>query len=263
MIPMVSNHPVVQPSAGRAFSGVWRLTWRRFFNTGQVLVLAGTIVLLIALSLIRIRYGQVADLIPWLVQFYLGFVIPVMAFITGAAAIRDEMKSGSADYVLTRPVRRSHLVAFKFISQLICSQIFYLVVLVSLLGLAVVVQAPSIGSAAPRLLIAQITALTCFSGLGFLFGVLSERYLVLGIVYAATVEMAVGRIPTQLNQLSMTHQLGALLQPLDPNGSVFLATPAGATTVVPLLLGYALVFVAVCAVVFSRREMIGAAGRAT
>ncbi|MEO6004343.1 MAG: ABC transporter permease [Opitutus sp.] len=261
MMPATSVQPVVQPHPGRAFSGVWRLTSRRFFTPGQALLLLGTFVLLGGLSLIRIRYGQVGDFFPWIAQFYLGFVIPVMAFISGAAAIRDEMKSGTADYVLTRPVRRSHLVAFKFIAQLVCSQLFYLVVLASLLGLAMAMRVPSIGSAAPRLLIAQVTALTCFSALGFLFGVLSERYLVLGIVYAATVEVGIGRIPTQLSQLSMSHQLGGLLQPLDPTGSVL--APASAAVVVPLLVGYAFVFIGLCAVLFSRREMIGAAGRAT
>ncbi|HTO04059.1 MAG TPA: ABC transporter permease subunit, partial [Opitutus sp.] len=180
----------------------------------------------------------------------------------GAAAIRDEMKPSTTDYVLTRPVRRVHLVGFKFLSHLVCLQLFYLVVLVALLGSAMAIHVPDVVSAAPRLLLAQAIALTSFSALGFLFGAITSRYLVLGIIYAGTVEIAIGHIPTQLNHLSMSHQLSTLLQPLGAEGMGFVASTTGGWTIVALLLGYSAAFVTLCAIVFSRRELVGA-GRAS
>lgn len=247
----------IRPNLGRAFGGIWRLTWGRFRTTGQLLLLLGMVTLLILLGLVRIRNGQEEDFIPWTADFYLGFLVPVMAFLAGAAAIRDEMKSSTTDYVLTRPVRRVHLVGFKFISQLICIQLFYLVVLLAMLGLALVIHVPDVISAAPRLLLAQAITLTSFSALGFLFGAITSRYLVLGIIYAGTVEIAIGHIPTQLNHLSMSHQLSALLQPLGAEGMGFVTSTTSAWAIVGLLLGYSAAFIALCAIVFSRREMVG------
>lgn len=253
--------PAVRPNPLRAFGGVWRLTWQSFSTRGRLVLLVGMVLLLSLLSLVRIRHGQESDFLPWTVEFYLGFILPVMAFLSGAAALRDEMKSSTADYVLTRPIRRIHLVIFKYLSHLVCIQLFYLIVLGGLIGLALGIHIPDILSAVPRLLLAQFTALTCFSGLGFLFGVLTERYLILGILYAGAVEMAIGHIPTQLNAISMSRQLMTLLHPLNPNASVFFTGTASAVEVVAALLGYATIFVGLCAMVFSRREMIGAAGR--
>ena len=247
----------LRPNPGRAFGGIWRLTWGRFRTTGQLLLLLGMITLLILLSLVRIRNGQEEDFVPWTADFYLGFIVPVMAFLAGAAAIRDEMKSSTTDYVLTRPVRRVHLVGFKFLSHLMCIQLFYLVALGAMLGFAMVIHIPDIVSAAPRLLLAQAIALTSFSALGFLFGALTSRYLVLGIIYAGTVEIAIGHIPTQLNHLSMSHQLSALLQPLGGEGMGFVTSTTSAWAIVGLLLGYSAAFIALCAIVFSRREMVG------
>ena len=167
------------------------------------------------------------------------------------------MKSSTTDYVLTRPVRRVHLVGFKFFSHLVCIQLFYLIVLAALLGLAIGIHVPDVLSAAPRLLLAQALALTGFSALGFLFAAITSRYLVVGIIYAGTVEIAVGHIPTQLNHLSMSHQLSALLQPLGAEGMGFVTSNTSGWSIVALLLGYSAAFVALCAIVFSRREMVG------
>ena len=248
----------MRPHPLRAFGGIWRLTWRRFCTPGQWLLLAGTLVLLGLLGLLRMRQGHESEFLPWMAQFYVGFILPVMAFLAGASAIRDEMKSSTADYVLTRPIRRVHLVVFKYLSHLACLQLFYLVVLGSLLALALSIQVPDLAQTAPRLVLAQLAALSAFSALGFLFGVITERYLVLGFVYAGTVEMAIGRIPTQLNHLSMTRQLSDLVSLPDASGLAVLAGPVSAWSVVALLFGYTALFIALCAILFSRRELAGA-----
>lgn len=260
MNPPVSDSPAltVRPHPLRAFGGIWRLTWRRFCTPGQWLLLVGTLAVLGLLGFLRVRHGHEDEFLPWMAQFYVGFILPVMAFLAGASAIRDEMKSSTADYVLTRPVRRVHLVVFKYLSHLACLQFFYLVVLGSLLGLALFIPVPDVVPTAARLVLAQFTALSAFSALGFLFGVITERYLVLGFIYAGTVEMAIGRIPTQLNHLSMTRQLSNLVSPPDASGFAFLAGPVSAWSVVVLLFGYAAFFIALCAIVFSRRELAGA-----
>ena len=260
MNPLVSDSPplTVPPHPWRAFGGIWRLTWRRFCTPGQWLLLGGTVVVLGLLGLLRVRYAKEAEYLPWLAQFYIGFILPVMAFLAGASAIRDEMKSSTADYVLTRPVRRAHFVVFKYLSHLACLQLFYVVVLAALLALGVFISAPDVAQTAPRFVLAQVIGISGFSALGFLFGVITERYLVLGFVYAGAVEMAIGRIPTQLNHVSMTRQLNSLVGLPDGSVAALLSGPGSAWSVVALLFGYTALFIAFSAIVFSRRELVGA-----
>ena len=56
----------------------------------------------------------------------------------------------------------------------------------------------------------------------------------------------------------MSHQLSALLQPLGGEGMGFVTSTTSAWAIVGLLLGYSAAFVALCAIVFSQREMAGA-----
>ena len=259
----LSPSPDVRPSPSRAFGGVWRLTWRRFCTPAQALMFLGSVAVLGLLSTIAVRYGRGTDFLLWTAEFYLGISVPVMSFLSGASAIRDEMKSSTADYVLTRPVRRFHLVVFRYLSHVACSQLFYFALLGGLMALAAVLHVPDVFNHTPQILLAQVLAVLCYNGLGFLLGVLSERYLVLGIIYAGTVELAVGRIPTQLNHLSMLHQLSSLLPFLNSNGVGLITTVPSPVSVTLSLLGYTAVCVTLCGVVFSHRELVGAAGRST
>ena len=58
---------------------------------------------------------------------------PVIAFVAGGGMIREDMKAGTVDYVLTRPVRRPVVVLARFVSQLVCLQVIHLVVLTALM----------------------------------------------------------------------------------------------------------------------------------
>jgi ABC-2 type transport system permease protein len=206
--------PRVAPKLAHAFGGVWRLTFRRFLLPGHWLTVAIGLAVL-ALLFYGAPHGRNrGEFLDWTVGFYVTFLVPALAFMSGAGAMRDEMKSGTVDYVLTRPVPRPAFVVFKFVAHTVCTQLELLLALGLVLGLAISRGIPGLATVAPKLLLGQVLLVTAFSAFGFLCGVLTSRYVIVGLAYAGIIEAGVGQIPTQLSRLSMTHQVRDLLASL-------------------------------------------------
>lgn len=252
--------PRVAPNAWHAFGGVWRLTVRRLLAPMHWLVLAG---LLAALALVALGYlsaGNGPERYPqWFAEFYLLFLVPVMAFVSGAGAMRDDLKAGSADYLFTRPVRRPAYVAFRYLAHLACAQVDFLLAFGVMVGAGLFRHSPGVLAVAPWLLAAQAVLIAAFAAFGFLCGLLTSRYIVIGLFYGGVVEVGVGSIPTELNRLSMTRQMYAMLEPM------FHATRAahggaapGVLVTLALPLAFAVVMLGAAAAVFALRELAGA-----
>lgn len=250
--------PRVAPHLGHACGGVWRLTYRRFLTPGALLQLAGLVALLVFLGSAMVREGRTRVFCDWTNGIYFSSVLPILAFLAGSGMIRDELKPGSVDYTLTRPVPRPAYFVFKFFSQLACLQILYLFALASVVGVGVLRQIPGVMDAVPAMLLAQGLTLGTFLAFGCLCGILTSRYLVLGIAWAAVIEVGVGNIPTQLNQLSITHQIRAILEPYLPNAPAGFVPEQGIVGLTFALLGATLLMVAAAAALFSQRELTGA-----
>ena len=250
--------PTTAPSWQRTFGGIWRLTYGRYLAPGNLGILAGLLGLLALLALSGIHNGKAEHFAEWSIHFYLAFVVPVLAFLSAAGLIQDDLKPATADYVLTRPVRRPIFVLFRYLAQTGCIQVQCLLALGTLVAVGAFRQVPGLAATVPSLLLAQILAVAAFSALGFAFGAFTHRYLVLGIFYAGVVEVGVGNIPTQLNRLSMTHHVRAIagnILNLKAKGPVPLD---GLPASILALLVFALVLIALAAVQFSLHESAGA-----
>lgn len=210
-----SARPAVPPSLARAFGGVWRLTLPRFLTPRHWLAVAG---MLTALGLIAYAFLDGGHdrkrYLEWSVGFYITFLVPLVSFIVTAGAFRDEMQPATTDYVLTRPVPRPAFVAFKFLAHVALLQLELLLSFTVIVGLGWYFGVPDLAPALPLLLLSQGFLVLAFSAFGLLCGILTSRYVVLGLFYAVIVELGVGQIPTQLSRFSMTHQVRTLLQPL-------------------------------------------------
>lgn len=244
----------VAPNAWHAFGGVWRLTFRRFMTPTQGLVFAGALALLLLIGFALTRTGHVRGFYNVIADLYLTIVTPMIAFVAAAGSIRDDLRPAVTDYVLIRPVRRPAFILFKFVAHVACLQVAFLVALVALMGLGVMREITSLASSFPWLLFAQALTVMAFSAFGFLCGALSSKYFLIGLAYAALVELGVGNIPTQINRLSMLRQINSLLHSVLPN-----VRPAGepqdALTTIVVLVSISAVMVAVTAGVFAVREL--------
>jgi ABC-2 type transport system permease protein len=251
----------VAPNLWHAFGGVWRLTYRNYTRPGPWLVFLGIYALLGLMEIAMVRDGRSRAFSEFFIKFYLTFLVPMSAFLSGAGALREEMKAGSADYILTRPVLRPAFVVFKFISHLMCVQVLGLLALAMIVYIAHLRHIPALGNVVPSLILAQVLIVTAFTAFGFFSGVLTSRFLIVGLAYGAVVEVGLGRIPTQISRLSLTHQIADFLQPLMPGALPVATLPPSAVATTMTFLMFSGVMLALAAAIFSLRELIGEAAR--
>ncbi len=248
--------PRVQPDQWRVFGGVWRLTVWQFLSRNHLLTVAGMTVLWALVCLPEVAPQRPGEYLDWLMDFFLAVVVPVMAFLSGGGAMRDQLKSSVTDYVFTRPARRWAFVPFKYLAHTACT----LVTWIPAWGVAVFFAAQrdvvNVSSVSVGVLIAQMLTSAGFVALGFLCAMVTTRYLVVGIVYGAIVEVGVGNIPAPLSGVSITRQVREFLEPVMGKvaqevswAAVFSATG----TVLALAAG----FVGLAALLFSMKELTG------
>jgi ABC-2 type transport system permease protein len=249
--------PGVAPDLRHAIGGIWRISYRRVLSRGQLISLFWTTAILAGLTYVSTRTGNEASFYGWTIRIYLTTVIPILAFMGGAGAIREDMKPGGVDYLLTRPVPRPAFVAARFVSHLVCAQLTCLVPFAAVLGVGVVRGIDNLATAWPALWLAQVMALTAFMALGFLFGSISARFLILGVNYAAIIEVGLGRIPIQLSNLSVLRHVKSFLLPLTPDVGATNLEPQSALTTVAFLTIFTVVWVAGAALIFSVQEFAG------
>jgi ABC-2 type transport system permease protein len=260
--------PRVAPRASAALGGIWRLTSRRFYAVNYRVTLAG---LLAALAVFSIpatssRGNAARDFLPWAAGFYVCFVVPILSFIFAAGAMRDDLGAASADYVFTRAVRRPVYLIFRYLTQVAVAQIDFLFALLVITGLGLYWQVPGLWPALPLILLGQVAAVFVFSATGMLCGLLTSRYVIVGLLYGAVVEAGLGNVPTQLSQISLVRHLVALVRPLygDTDWSLTPGALSGTASIPATLavLGSVVVIaVALCAMLFSLREFAGSASR--
>ncbi|MEO6246599.1 MAG: ABC transporter permease [Opitutaceae bacterium] len=252
-LPILSAPPapvIVVANLRHAFGGVWRLTFRRFLLPSRWLTVMVGLVVLTLLSFAFARGASTGHYVNWLGTFYVTFLVPSLAFIAAAGAMRDEMKSSTVDYVLTRPLPRPAFVIFKFIAHTACAQIDFFLALMVVLVVGHLRGLAGLAAAAPQLLVGQVLLVLAASAFGFLCAILTSRYIVLGLAYAGIVEAGLGQIPTQLSRLSLTRQIRDLLDPA--SGIVSAGATLGTAGFILVFTGVAL---AAAAAVFHMREL--------
>ncbi|WP_221032634.1 hypothetical protein [Actomonas aquatica] len=247
--------PRVTPRLAPALGGVWRLTWRRVFAPGRAITPA---VMLALIGLVTYRFASHADplaWVEWVNQFLLIVVVPVLAFLGGAGAIREGLKPGAVDYLSTRPVPRSAYVLFCYLAQTACGLIGVLFFIGFLAAIGLAGGNPTVMAELPRQLIVGPAAVIAFTALGFGMGSLTNRYMILGLVYAGLIEAALGSIPIQINKLSLLRHLRVVV---DGSGLEPFALDADSLAALGLLALVTMGLVGLAMAVYARMEFLGA-----
>ncbi len=254
--------PRPAPAAGAVFGGIWRLTARRLISPRHLLTVAGLLALLAVLAVAATARTSDADrLAAWAAGFHACFLVPVLAFVSAAGAMRDDLRADAVDYVFTRPVRRPVYLFFRYLAHTACAQLEFLPALGVLAGVAVWRGDDAFAAALPLLLLAQVLAIVVYGALGFLCGLLTSRYVIVGLVYGGAIEVGLGNVPTQLGWLSLVRHLRGLLDPLLLRAGETAPGHLGAAGAFALLLAAAAALLAVAAALFARREFAGSGAR--
>lgn len=190
---------------------------------------------------------------------YVRALVPLVCLYVGASLWADETESGTLVYLVTRPVPRSGLLIAKF---LVAWVVVVLIVSASAAAgvgaLAVLADAPFAGL--PALILACAVGALAYLGLFTLFGVLTSRGLVLGLVVLAPTDGIAWAVGFVARKLAIGHYTGSALARLGPYREVAreamtgFGDPAGPWEAWGVLLGIAALALALAGALVHTRE---------
>jgi hypothetical protein len=159
----------------------------------------------------QLRWSRTTPFHQWLINFYFFVILPLSCVASCGSLIREELQANTLAFLTTRPLTRAALVAVKFISQTVWLQILVLIQALLLFAAGALREVPNLMSLLPLFLATQFLATLVWSALGTFLGLVNRRFMSIAILYGFVVEMGIGRIPTNINSLSMMRHLKSLL----------------------------------------------------
>lgn len=253
-----ARSPDGPPFAG-ALLGILRLTWSGLLAWRRIpgllaLVLASPTLATIALA--ATHDHRYEGFRMWILNLHANFMVPIACLLSAGSMMRDEIQAGTLTFLITRPIHRTRLVMLKYL----CHVAWLDVVLglnamvLTLCGVALKVDgALSMGL---WLIGTQTLIIPAFAAVSVLLGLISKRYLLLGILYGCIVETGFGQIPTNINVLSLSRHFHGLMGKCSAIGTT-VPLPAwgvpGSLLAIALIGGVAL---AASMVLFSEREFL-------
>jgi hypothetical protein len=200
------------------------------------------------------RWGRTEPFYHWLIDFYFFVILPLSCVRACGGLIRDEVQEDTLGFLTTRPLSRGQLVLAKFASQTVWVQMLLLVETLLVFAVGGLRQIPGLASLLPLFLVGQFLAVLAWSALGVCLGQATKRYMAAALLYGLVVEVGIGRIPTNINNLSLIKQLKSLLAHDAALQSVY----DWSARAVPIPLGALVlaagIFLAAAALLFTYRE---------
>lgn len=190
----------------------------------------------------------------WLVDFYFFMIVPLVCVRGCGALIRDELQADTLSFLTTRPLTRAQLLVCKFLAEMTWLQLLLLGETLLLFVAGAGKEVPALGILLPLFLGTQLLAVLVWSALGILLGQVTQRYMAVALVYGLVVELGIGRIPTNLNTLSMMRHLKSLLGRNEALQAVYDWPTRGVPFSVVAVICAAVVFLGVAVGLFNYRE---------
>jgi hypothetical protein len=199
-------------------------------------------------------WSRSAPFYHWLIDIYFFVLLPLSCVGACGALIREELQLNTLGFLTTRPLTRARLVALKYLAQTAWLQLVLLVE-AGLFFLAGHLRAiPALTTLAPLFLAAQLLAVLAWCALGTFLGLISKRYMAIALVYGFIVEMGIGRIPTNINHLSVIRNLKSILANNPALQDLYDWPTKGAFVSVLPIAAASLVFLACAALLFTYKE---------
>jgi len=203
---------------------------------------------------VRPTWGRTEAFYRWLIDFYFFVLLPLHCVKSCGGLIRDELQADTLGFLVTRPLSRARLLVLKYLTQTAWLQILLLVETLLLFIVGGLRQIPALGALLPLFLASQFLAVLAWSALGVFLGQVSKRYMALALLYGFIVEMGIGRIPTNINSLSLMRHLKTLLSPNPALQSLYDWTSKGFALSIGALTLATVLFVAFAALLFTFKE---------
>jgi ABC-type transport system involved in multi-copper enzyme maturation permease subunit len=253
----------------RAARAVFDLSLEAMVWSRRSLVMALLLALPVALAIVyRAVLGRLPPRVAAfdfygniVVYYYLRFALPVTALFYATALIADEVDGKTLTYLITRPVRRSAILAGKFAAYVATTLTLALpAVVVSFFLLATASGWGGIGGRVGDLfrdLGVMALALVAYGALFTLVGVLLRRPVIPGLLFIFVWEL-VANLPGYMPRFTLTAWLQSLIRHRPPQEGVsaIFGQVLPAALSLQVLTGATLVFLAASLWIFSRREYV-------
>ncbi|MDB6037757.1 MAG: hypothetical protein JWM99_1598 [Verrucomicrobiales bacterium] len=201
-----------------------------------------------------LQWNRTAPFYHWLIDLYFFILVPLNCVRMCGALIRDELDADTLGFLITRPLSRARLLCIKYISQITWLQLWLLTQTLLLFAAGRLKEIPDLRNLLPLFLGAQFLAILAWGALGLFLGLVSKKYMALALVYGSIVEMGIGRIPTNINTLSLMRHLKTLLGHNPALESIYNWSAIGFLGPVGALFLGTLLFLTLAALMFSYRE---------
>ena len=177
------------------------LTW----NSGIRLLIVFAVVFVVHL-LVGIKTDSSRFWVTAIDLTLLGF-LPFYCLVKGGESLRSEIRDGTIEYCWTRPTSRASLYFGYYISSIIGILLFTFVCLA-----AVFFAALSLGDiesfvSLVRIAIGGLAIALSFSALSSALGAITQKFVIVGIIYHLIVEKLIGNLPTLASRISILKNL--------------------------------------------------------
>lgn len=207
------------------FKGMWMFTWKEQVTLKKMIQKLPGLLALPFLIWFTLEPGEENHYRLWVVQFYFFMILPIYCLAHMGSMIREEIQNDTIVFLLSRPIRRAELYCLKYFCFMLWLQIWLGIQLLTLSGVGYFLEMPNIYTITVSLFTTQCLAILAWGSLSALFGLLSQKYMVIGIIYGAIVEFGIGRIPTNINNLSFSRHFQTLLAQCPPLANDFNWSP--------------------------------------
>jgi len=251
----IMDKPSVKPNFPGILAGIWMLTYKSQLTWKKVYGVLSNILGLPILSYFAFSLRSESNsFYMFTVDFYMLLVLPILCLTAFGGMVRDDLQEDTVCFLLTRPMKRWQFFLSKYLSHVLWTQITCALTLVAFAVSGTLRGVDNVPQLITTLLIVQVPAVIAYGAISSFMGLLTKKYLVLGLIYGFVVEFGIAQIPTNVNTLAMTNHLKSLMaryQPLADHlsveaGSLFIAGIALVTTT--------LFFLVLSSVMFTMRE---------
>jgi ABC-type transport system involved in multi-copper enzyme maturation permease subunit len=244
----------IHPSWFGALAGLWSLTWRSQLSLRKLPLVIATLSVIPLLAYLTVDDGRIKAYFHWMIDFYFLLLLPLYCLSVCGGMIRDEVQADTLGFLTTRPMTRARFFCSKYLCQIAWLQILAAISASLLVAVGISRDIAGLTSFIPLLFAGQFLAILAYGALSSLVGLVHQRYMVLGVIYGFVVEIGIGQIPTNINNLSLSRHLRAILA---NNGTIrdqYEWSAEGTLFSIAIMLMAAVLFLVLGAMVFTLKE---------
>src|SRR5881409_4085967 len=232
------------------------LTTRRAIATGLLALVP--LILTLSLAAARVATFDVMLFQQLMIPLFLQVVLIFVTLVNATALIREEIDDNTLPFLLTRPISKPALVAYKYVGYLVAILVLVLPTVVVAYGVTEAYGGLGFTADADVLwgfLAVTILGTAAYGALFLFISVLVRRPLAVGLLIGFVWESVVDSIPGDVPKLSVIHYLKTILKDvvaIGPLGGYSSDLGAGAAAAV--LIAFSIAMVILSAFVFQQME---------